>query len=180
MTLSSTSDSVEERIAKKLSSVGPMEEMVKFVTLFREEFTRIVGNEVVANLEGVQDFIRTELVDNTSIYWLSRAMTFLCEDLVPILSQFHDAIHTDIIDRIRELNMYLKSNHLIMLTLSALMIPLDKKDKSTLPIPLSKMYGLLVPLDFSNKYGLNVRQHFLYHIRFEYLTWFHVVSDFIV
>jgi hypothetical protein len=82
----------------------------------------------------------------------------------------------ELVQRIIKLSEIVKCNHSLMLTLTGFIVPIDKKDKVSLPIPLSKLYGVLVPFEFSGKFGRNVRQQFLYQTRFEYLTWFHIVS----
>jgi hypothetical protein len=159
--------------------IGPMETLVKYVKLFHSEFEIIMSTSLVIKIPNITDILKTTIPTVEDFNWLNAAINLLMTIIVPALTEMDDEDNdsvNELVQRIIKLSEIVKCNHSLMLTLTGFIVPIDKKDKVSLPIPLSKLYGVLVPFEFSGKFGRNVRQQFLYQTRFEYLTWFHIVS----
>ena len=103
-------------------------------------------------------------------------LTFVVIPALTELENCDERIANDLVARIGIIRDELLCNHELMLYLIGFIMPIDRKEKSCLPVQLSHTYALITPFSQNNAYDMTPRQHFLYENRFEYLTWFHVVS----
>jgi hypothetical protein len=157
---------------------GPMTQIVEYVHKFKTEFDFITVHDYVSNVASVR-IAKAKLPQQNELGWLSAAIHMLTFVVIPALTELENCderIANDLVARIGIMRDELLCNHELMLYLIGFIMPIDRKEKSCLPVQLSHTYALITPFSHNNAYQMTPRQHFLYENRFEYLTWFHVVS----